>query len=327
MVAERAGPNRKGVARGVRGVIEPREALAAMLRSAAQATLRGIGSRTGLERLAEREGEQYDPGDPGFNADEDAHRVFEEAVRESPYFGALHVQEVLGQEKLMDPPSLVAGQRLIIVDPIDGTWPWLILHEGYCVAAIALLWDSDNRPQVDCAIIATRVDCFTLLGYDDLRYGRTFADSSKDLAIASTVPENRQLPPSIAAVAYKPSAWLLPHSESRDMFLRILDNLGPAWAAFTIGGNPITPYVIVGGLTAAISLNRQTSWDALAVLMATATDAVVGHAEGTLVFGPTFSQLFANVMFSGEGALPIPRMIVAKTHERFMEVVHAAEDL
>jgi hypothetical protein len=182
--------------------------------------------------------------------------------------------------------------------------------------------------EVDIGLIATPVDTFTLYGYHTLRYGRTFGDPELDVPFTSILPEDPELPPSIAAVAHRPPEWPgRPPSKTRENFFRILTKLGPYRDAYTIGGNPIVPYVVAGSLTASISLNNQTIWDALSILMATATDAIVGDTEGTLVLGSTFPELFSRVLFSGPGVTPVPRMIVSKSRERFEQVVAAAQGL
>lgn len=98
----------------------------------------------------------------------------------------------------------------------------------------------------------------------------------------------------------------------------------PQWSLLTLGGNPMTVHVVASGLTAAITLKRSSTWDAVGILMATATDAVVGNLEGTVVSGATFRDLFAQVLVTGN-VEAIPAMIVAKNLDRFKEVAAAVQ--
>jgi hypothetical protein len=98
----------------------------------------------------------------------------------------------------------------------------------------------------------------------------------------------------------------------------------PDGAFLTIGGNPVTPYVVAGDLTAAITWRAQHTWDAIAILMATKTDAVVGNLDGDVVSGTAFSDRFNQVVLTRNARL-IPPMIVAKSRNRFDQLVGVVE--
>jgi hypothetical protein len=87
-----------------------------------------------------------------------------------------------------------------------------------------------------------------------------------------------------------------------------------------IGGNPVTPYVVTAGLTVALTLRPQVNWDAIGILLASKTDAVIGALDGTILVHETFRELFERVLLRGN-ARAIPAMIVAKNRDRFDETV------
>lgn len=307
--------------------LEDRTAIAALLRQSAQETLRVLTTSTGWG-LLQRDENEFHPGDDPIEADEEAQRAFASVWERAPASSKLRVRAVRGEENLEDLPNdLIPGDRIVVVDPLDGSKPWALFRQGYCVAAEVLrLIDrvgNDHRYELSGAIVATPVDAFTLLGDDELRVGRTFDTSDSDILVTSVLPESDVMPTVFSAVAYKRDRY---HDGEQDAWAKVmrLTEALPSWGAVTLGGNPMFPYVVVGGLTAALTFKASTTWDTLGILMATATDAVVGRLDGQLVSGPAFRQLFAQVLLSSENVYPIPAMIVAKSEARYREIVEGA---
>jgi 3'-phosphoadenosine 5'-phosphosulfate (PAPS) 3'-phosphatase len=294
----------------------PEEASAQLLRRAAQATLRVLETSQGWEQLILEEGVFHHGEDP-LEVDDHAQKAFQNAARSDPHYEDLRIVDVVGEERIVRLAPLAPGERLIVLDPLDGSKPWFLVRGGYCVAALMLLADETGRLTVEAAIIASPTHAFSLIGDQDLRVGRAHDDGTNDAAVLSVVPESLTQAPSLACVAWKAS--------ERRRVMHMVDKL-PGWSFLTFGGNPVTPWVITGGLTASITVKPTSTWDSIAVLMATATDAVVGDLDGTVVSGPTFRELFAAVLLEGN-VTAIPPMIVAKTWDRYKEVALAATNL
>jgi hypothetical protein len=215
---------------------------------------------------------------------------------------------IVGEENILNIPSgLAPGARVIVLDPLDGSGPWAMIRAGYCVAALSLIAGSDGVLSFETAIVAGPTHAFTLIEEGELSFGATFKGPAEDVALLSALPENEVIDPSVALTGWK--------SEDRDVVNSIMQHLGN-WSVITLGGNPLTPYVLVGSLTAAVTLRAQCTWDAIGILMCTATDAVVGLHDGTLVSGRTFRRLFSRVVLTGNVRI-IPPVIVAKNHDRF----------
>lgn len=295
----------------------PTPDMASALRRSCRAVHRHLATSTGWKQLGLAEG-QFHTGDDPIVADAEAHNVFEAALASDSQAGVMRVWGVVGEERVIDVPhDIEPGSRVVVIDPLDGSTQWSMVSTGYCVAAISLLADENGILTFECGVVSTPVHTFTLSGYDELWFGETFGSDADQRLVRSAVGESELRPVSLAVGAFKP--------RDREAYIAILQGL-PQWAVLSLGGNPVTPYVVVGGLTAALTLRPQTTWDALAILMCTATDAVVGSLDGTLVSGPTFRQLFQQVLLSGNVRV-IPAMIVAKNRKRFDEVVRAVEDI
>jgi hypothetical protein len=286
------------------------ELTATVLRFAAQGVLRFLETSDGWRQLSLAEG-QFHTGDDPIVADADAHKHFENLVVTHPAYPDLRVWGIVGEENIITIPSgLTPGARVIVLDPLDGSGPWAMIRAGYCVAALSLIAGSGGILSFECAIVAGPTHAFTLIGEDELHFGPTFARPADDVALLSAIPENELIDPSVALAGYK--------SDDRDIVVSIMQHLGN-WSIITLGGNPVTPYVLVGGLTAAVTLRPQCTWDAVGILMCTATDAVVGLLDGTLISGRTFRKLFSKVVLTGNVRI-IPAVIVAKNHDRFINV-------
>lgn len=295
----------------------PADLSARLLRSAAQRTLRVLESSRGWNRLQRQEG-AFHHGDDPMDVDEEAQKAFYRTVKAHPYYRELRIVGVVGEEHIVRITPLAPGERVIVLDPLDGSKPWFLAHMGYCVAALVLLADDVGRLGVESALIATPTHAFTLVGGgQDLRVGRAFGVPEEDVPLLSVVPELKAEPPSLACVAWK--------AGERRRALEMVRKM-PQWSFVTLGGNPVTPWVVAGGLTASITIKPTSTWDAVGILMATATDAVVGDLDGAVVSGPTFRDLFAAVLLEGN-VTAIPPMIVAKSLERYQEVALAATAL
>lgn len=290
------------------------EAIARILRAAAQAThLDLTQNQPWLQEKTETV--EFHIGDDPIDADADAQHVFADAVFTHPECDDVRIKAVIGEEEEHPQSAIDIGDRVIVVDPLDGSKPWAIARIGFAVAGICLRKIGATEWAIDGAIIATSTDVFTLYGERDLRCGSLWREASTDVSWQSATPENLLFPPTLATVGYKP--------EDRKRSTPIFEQLAD-WSIVTLGGNPLTPYVVTGALTATMTTRRSTTWDTLGVLMASATDAVVGTIDG-VVLGGDFRQLFAQVTISGANASPIPELIVAKTLARYLELVDAVK--
>jgi hypothetical protein len=289
------------------------ELSASVLRYAAQGALRFLENSAGWRQLSLAE-DQFHTGDDPIVADAESHAQFTRFATGHPAFQELRIWGIVGEENIQAvPPRLQPGARVIVLDPLDGSWPWAMIRAGYCVAALTLIAGSDGVLKLESAIVATPTHTFTLVGDDDLRFGPTFGGPANDMTLLSTLPENELIDPSMAFGGYK--------TKDRETVTRIMTRLDK-WSVITLGGNPVSPYVVTGGLTAAITLRPQCTWDAIGILMCTATDAVVGLTNGDMVSGSTFRDLFGKVLLTGNVRI-IPPMIVAKSRDRFSALCDA----
>lgn len=290
---------------------------ATALRFAAQGALRYLETSQAWQQMTLAEG-QFHTGDDPIVADSEAHVEFERSLRAHPAWHDLHIWGVVGEENIREVPKVYrVGTRVIVLDSLDGSTMWAMMRQGYCVAALSLLAGQDGLLKLECAIVATPVHTFTLDGDGGLRFGPTFEGPELDSLMLSTVPESPLLPPSLAINGFK--------HRDRPFILGILSRLSD-WNAVTIGGNPTNPYVVMGSLTATVNTRYQCTWDALGILMCTATDAVVGDCEGTAVAGPAFRDLFNRLLLEGNVKC-VPPMIVAKNLDRFQEVAAAVTEI
>ncbi len=293
------------------------ELSASVLRYAAQGVLRSLENSNGWRQLGLAE-DQFHTGDDPIVADAEAHAQFERLAQTHPAYQELRIWGIVGEENIVRiPPRMEPGARIIVLDPLDGSRPWAMIREGFCVAALVLLTGPDGKLELESAIVAGPTYTFTLVGDDDLRFGNTFGGPRDDVALLSTLPENELIDPSLALTGYK--------TRDRKAVLSIMERLSH-WSVITLGGNPVTPFVVVGGLTAAVTLRPQCTWDAIGTLMCTATDAAVGSLDGRMVSGSTFRSLFNIVLLTGN-VRAIPPMIVAKNQERLFEVAEAVRNL
>lgn len=259
------------------------------------------------------EGETH-PGDDPIEADLEAHRVFTEAVSSHPRFREMGIREVVGEERLVNSLRVLRqGERLVVLDPLDGSSQWAMIRSGHCVAALVLVGDGQGNPSFESALIATPVHTFTLSTLTGLlQFGSTYSNDER-ISLLSCLPEAVIEQPSIAFTGYK--------TKDRRSVLTLAKFLS-SWSIVTLGGNPVTPYVVAGGLTAALTLRPQYTWDAIGILMATKTDAVVGDLDGTMVYGNSFEELFNRVALTGNARV-IPPMVVTKSRERYEQIVEA----
>lgn len=293
-------------------IAKERGAVAGLLRVCARAVITDLTQNQPWQQVV-LETVEFHLGDDPIAADAQAQKVFEDAVSSSTYATLLRIIAVVGEEHIDSIPTPAIGDRVIVLDPLDGSKPWATARIGYCVAALCLRWAGSGRWEIDGAILATPTDVFTLWGDRDLRYGFLDHDADADVSLQSATPENHLFAPSIASVAYKPEDF----ARTLPIFLEL-----PGWSKITLGGNPLTPYVVTAALTAVITTRKSTTWDTVGVLMASATDVTVGTLDGR-VLGGDFRQLFAQVALTGGEASPIPELIVAKTLARYSEVVNA----
>lgn len=291
---------------------EEQDSVARVLRDGARAVIADLTQNQPWQQVAV-ETVDFHIGDDPIAADKQAQEVFESAIYPHPAADGLRIVAIVGEEeaKYLHKPAI--NDRVIVLDPLDGSKPWAMARIGYCVAAICLRLAEGAEWQIDGAILATPTDVFTLRGDRDLRYGFLTQDPDDDISIQSTTPENDLFQPSLATVAYKPEDF----ARTLPIFRQL-----PEWSIITLGGNPLTPYVITGALTATMTTRKSTTWDTVGVLMASATDAIVGTLDGRIL-GGDFRQLFAQVALTGSKASPIPEIIVAKTRERYDELVEA----
>jgi hypothetical protein len=282
-----------------------------LLIGAAQATLRHLQSSDGMDRIRLAEG-QFHSGDDPIRADLDAHNVFQSAVWEyENRTGERTVYAVTGEERpVAIPESLSPGARIIIVDPLDGSAQWSIFRSAFCVAAYSVIADADGRLNLEAAVIADPGRYYYWSESEGVQMGTSFEKPGRTIRIASVVPENGYDTPSIAFTGFKP--------KDRKALVQIGEEFSD-WNIINIGGNPVTPYVLTGSLTAAVTLRPQASWDAIGILMATETDAVVGAIDGTLVHRQRFRNTYDRIVVAGN-VRRVPAMIVTKSQERFREI-------
>lgn len=293
------------------------------LRVAARATLRYLESSSGWEKLAQVEG-VFHSGDAPIRADQEAHRVFDRTVRTSSENLGDSIYAVVGEELIQPlPHSYEPGVRLIVVDPLDGSTQWSLIHSVFCVAAYCLVADQNGELKMESAVVANPQHCFTwLANKTGFEVGLTRQDGESDWNTLDVIPEGTMSAPSIAFTGFKP--------KDRKALLDIAETLAD-WHILTLGGNPVTPYVVTGGLTAAVTLRPQAAWDALGILMASRSNAVVGALDGTILDPPTFESLFTRVVLEGN-VRRIPALVVAKSEARYHEIVeslspHVSDDL
>src|SRR4051794_39539672 len=110
----------------------PAEASARLVRSAAQRTLQALEASQGWDQLRLAEGE-FHHGDDPLEVDKQAQRAFYDAAKSHPYFSDLRIVAVDGEEHIVRVPPLAPGERLIVLDPLDGSKPWFMIRTGYCV--------------------------------------------------------------------------------------------------------------------------------------------------------------------------------------------------
>ncbi|MDR0783356.1 MAG: hypothetical protein LBE83_06315 [Propionibacteriaceae bacterium] len=262
-------------------------------------------------------------GDDPIEEDKAAQEKFEQYVNEYQHTeGDLRIVSILGEEAIKEVPRLQPNERLIVLDPLDGSKTWAACRTNFCVALLALNADDTGLPSLEIAMITTPLHVFTFFPPNQLFIGALGQTSDNDTLLSSVVPEAAgQLyapanTPFLALNAYK--------TREREALVAIADAL-PGWHIITTAGNPATPYVVAGGLTAALTLRAQTNWDAVGVLMAASTDAVVRQAnDGAIVKGPGFSERFNQVLIDGN-AYVVPPMIVAKSRERSDEIYEAVK--
>jgi|GEM_PF-5497453 len=284
------------------------------LRLAAMKTLQHLELSTGWGKVALEEG-QIHPGDPPLGADYEAHHRFTTVLYCHPAMAYLNIEDVVGEERLLEGRIAVKpGSRVVVLDPLDGSTQWALIRSGHSVAAMILISGLDGNLRLESAVVANPVHTFTLVAGEPLRLGATNGRSEDDLWLTSCLPESLASP-SVAVTGYK--------TKDRGSMLAFLKEI-PDWAFLTIGGNPVTPYVMAGDLTAAITWRSQFTWDAVGILMATQTDAVVGNIDGDVVNGPTFAEHFDRVVLT-QNARVIQPMIVAKSAARFDELVLAID--
>jgi hypothetical protein len=282
--------------------------------------MRYLCASDGWRTLALEEG-TFHLGDDPIEEDKAAQDLFVQFVEEYQYNeGDLAIKAVLGEENIKAAPHLRPGERVVILDPLDGSKTWAACRTNFCVALLALRADATGIPRLEIAMITTPLHVFTYLPPRRLYMGQLGQTPDSDQQVTSVVPEaGGQLyapanTPFLALNAYK--------SRERDSLIAIARAL-PDWHIITTAGNPVTPYVVSGGVTVALTLRSQANWDAVGVLMATCTDAVVRQAsDGTLVHGPGFAERFNQVLVD-QNAFIVPPMIVAKSRERSDEVYEA----
>lgn len=283
-----------------------------VLRVAAAETLKTLVMSQGWGSVALKEGEIH-PGDPPRRVDQEAQECFADSVSDHPLATSLRITDVVGEENLPSDgePLGETGARIVVVDPLDGSTQWSMIRSAYCVAAMMLHDDGRGRLRLESAVIATPVHTFTLVVGDQPRFGPSFGRESTYVGLTSCLPESSVQEPSLALTGYK--------IKDRKSYEALLGKL-PGWAVLTIGGNPVTPYVVAGDLTAAVTWRSQSTWDAIGILMAAETDAVVGTHDGAVLAAPRVREYFDSVDFKHAC---VPPMVVAKTRSRFEELVEA----
>lgn len=292
------------------------------LKQACRHVIRFLGTSQGMLRIALSEG-QFHTGDDPIVADLDTQVEFVNSLEQHPAYPLLRIWGVVGEENIVAPlDEYEPGTRVIVVDPLDGSTTWAMARQAYCVAAMSMMANSAGKLELECATIATPVHLFTYVHPGELRFGPTISsDPLKggpyDYLLQTAVPETAVRHRSLALNGYK--------SRDRRMVLELMRQLRD-WDIVTMAGNPFTPYVIIGNLTAALNTRAQCTWDALGILMCTSTDVVVGDATGTLVSGSAFQLMFNKVAVNGNVKL-IPPMIVAKNMEAYKALARVTEDV
>lgn len=284
-----------------------------LLLDAAHATLTYLASSQNWERVALAEG-AFHTGDDPIHADLEAHSVFERHLRGRDTSVADSIYAVVGEESIQHIPldQLMPGARVVVVDPLDGSTQWAIFSHAYCVAAYCLVVGDEGRLRLESAIVANPQHSFTWRAdREGFEFRTTRSDDSNVVVTQSAVAENPLLPPTLSFTGFK--------TKDRPAALSIAGILDD-WQMMLIGGNPVTPYVISGGLTVALTLRPQASWDAVGILLASKTDAVIGALDGTLLDHETFRTLFEKVVLEGN-VRRIPALVVAKSRARYDEVV------
>lgn len=175
-----------------------------------------------------------------------------------------------------------------------------------------LLVGSSGRLELESAIVANPQHSFTWRADKSGFELRTTRTSDGPVAVTqSVVSESPLLSPTLAFTGFK--------TKDRPATLDIAKTLDD-WQIMLIGGNPVTPYVVSSGLTAALSLRPQASWDAVGILLASKTDAVIGALDGTLLHHESFRTMFEQVVLEGNVHL-IPALVVAKSRARYDELI------
>jgi len=296
------------------------EALCQALRACSTQTMAFLCKSDGWRTLTLEEG-VFHTGDDPIEEDDSAQKVFEQLMEnyESRH-GDLRIHSILGEEANRPVPTLNPNERVILLDPLDGSKTWAACRSNFCVALLALRADATGHPRLETAMITTPLHVFTFVPPNKLYLGQLGGSAQTDALVSSVTPEAAGLlfaeanTPFLAVNAYK--------ARERKSLLAIAAAL-PDWHIITTAGNPVTPYVVTGGVTAALTLRSSTNWDAIGVLMAAATDAVVRQAnDGAVVYGPAFAERFNQILVEGH-VYAIPPMLVAKSQARSDQVFEA----
>lgn len=288
------------------------ERSADVLRGGARATLRYLATSHGWDRIALAEGE-FHTGDDPIKADREAQRVFEQYVYANHHLIDNSVYDIVGEESIRAlPGEFEPGTRVIVVDPLDGSTQWAIFSHAFCVAAYCLVADADRSLKLESAVVATPQHTFTwradAVGFE---FRPLHPENAAPIVTQSAVEETPYVTPSIAFTAFKP--------KDRKAAVQLMEAFGD-WNVMPIGGNPVTPYVVTSGLTAAVTLRPQAGWDAVGILLASSASAFIGTLDGTRISPATFHGLFERVVLEGDVRL-VPALIVAKSEERYDEIV------
>jgi fructose-1,6-bisphosphatase/inositol monophosphatase family enzyme len=283
-----------------------------LLLEASEATVRHLQASDGMERITIAEG-QFHSGDDPIRVDKEAHAVFDGALRRAEERnGRRTIYAIAGEEQLAAiPDGLGPGIRVVIVDPLDGSAQWSMLRSAFCVSAYSLIADQNGRMRLECAVLTDTSRYYVWSHAKGVRMGLRGDAPDRRIRLDAIVDENGLDAPSIAFTGFKP--------KDRPALLSVAKSFNE-WNLITIGGNPVTPYVLTGSLTAAVTLRPQATWDAVGILMATQTDAVVGALDGTIVNPYSFQDIFQEIALTGN-VRRVPAMIVAKNQRRFEEVV------
>jgi 3'-phosphoadenosine 5'-phosphosulfate (PAPS) 3'-phosphatase len=284
------------------------EISADVLHRAARRVLRLLG-RYAADADLPTVGGGFHVGDPPIAADLAAHAAFAEELLSDPAASELAITAVVGEEHSHAPDPVPPGGRVVVVDPLDGSWGWATLRSGYCVAALVLVANAAAELAVESAVVAAPTDTFRLTG--DLTVGPTFARTESYRRVDRVVPERPRATPSLAVAGYRVS--------DRPAVAELFDRLDD-WSIVTLGGNPATPYVVTGGLTAALTLGPQCTWDAIGLLMAATAGAVIGTAQGRIMSATDVRRRLATVRLTANARV-VPPLIVAKNRTRYAELV------